>query len=182
MASNLNAPAALGLGDLLDEYAAAQAYSLALVEGLTDDQVSWRPNDNSSAIGWHLGHQAAVNHFMVRNLTAAEVSFDKEFDALFDSATPEPGRGTLPPLAEIVAYRNQIAASTRSVIERISSGAVGAPAQLSAIADGLLRAVTNHEYQHATWVGEVRNTFIDTPIPTPASERVIDVEGYWMVG
>lgn len=172
----------LDLADLLVEYSAALDYSLALVEGLTDKQIAWRPDENSSAIGWHLGHQAAVNHFMVRNLTAAEVSFDKNFDALFDSATPEPGRGVLPPLGEIVAYRTQIAASTRSVIERISSGDVGAPVQLARIADGLLRAVTNHEYQHATWVGEVRNTFIDTPIPTPASERVIDVEGYWMVG
>lgn len=176
----------LSLTDLLDEYAVAQAYSLALVDGLTPDQVSWRPDQNSSAMGWHLGHQGAVNHYMVRNLTAAEVSFDKAFDAVFDSATPEPGRGELPPLAEIIGYREAIASSTRSIIERIGAGDVGAPAQLSSIADGLMRAVINHEYQHAKWIGEVRSTMqsemeLDVALPTPASRRLVDVDGYWMV-
>ncbi|MGI9599039.1 MAG: DinB family protein [Acidimicrobiales bacterium] len=167
---------------LLAEYDAAQRYSLALVDGLEPDQISWRPNENSSAMAWHLGHQAAVNHYMVRNLTAAEVSFDQDFDALFDSATPEPGRGDLPPLDEIVDYRRAIAASTRSVVGRITAGDVGAPAQLTLIADGLLRAVINHEYQHAKWVGEVRASMIDGPLPTPDSTGLIEVEGYWMVG
>ena len=38
---------------------------------LTTEEVRWRPDETSSAIGWHLGHQAHVAHFMVRNLTAA---------------------------------------------------------------------------------------------------------------
>ncbi len=173
---------ALALSDLLTEYAVAQSYSLALVDGLAEDQVAWRPNENSSAMAWHLGHQGAVNHYMVRNLTAAEVSFDPELDAVFDSATPEPGRGSLPSLETILDYRESIAASTRSVIARIAAGDVGAPTQLSAIADGLLRAVINHEYQHAKWIGEVRDTMVDSPAPTPGSDRLVSVEGYWMVG
>ena len=172
----------LSLTDLLDEYDAAQAWSLALVDGLSAEQVAWRPDENASAIGWHLGHQAAVNHFMLRNLTAAEVSFDKAFDAVFDSATPEPARGDLPSLDDIVDYRNKIAASTHAVIGRIDRGDVGAPVQLRRIADGLMRAVINHEYQHAKWVGEVRDGMLDAPSPAPASARLIDVEGYWLVG
>ena len=76
----------LALVDLLDEYAAATDYSLELVEGLTAEQIAWRPNTDSSAIGWHLGHQGAVNHYMVRNLTAAEVTFDA---ALIECSTPQ---------------------------------------------------------------------------------------------
>lgn len=165
----------------LDEYAAAQAYSLALVEGLDGDQVAWRPNEQSSAIGWHLGHQAAVNHYMVRNLTAAEVTFNRDFDAVFDSATPEPGRGDLPPLEEIVAYRQAIAASTTRIVDKIASGDVGAPKQLHLIAHAMVQAIVNHEYQHAKWIGEVRATMIDTPAPVPQTGNLIDVEGYWML-
>lgn len=170
------------LQELLDEYAVAQAWSLALVDGLTDEQVAWRPDENSSAMGWHLGHQAAVNHYMVRNLTAAEVSFDKAYDAVFDSATPEPGRGDIPNLADICAYRDAITASTVAVVHRIANGDVGAPEQLALIGDGLMRAVINHEYQHAAWIREVRDTMVDTPAPAPDSQRLVQVEGYWMVG
>lgn len=179
----MNVPSAvtLSLQDLLSEYDAARAYSLALVDGLDGEQMVWRPNENSSAIGWHLGHQAAVNHYMVRNLTAAEVSFNADLDAVFDSATPEPGRGELPGLAEIIAYRRAIAESTHSVIDRIVAGDVGAPEQLSQIADGLLRAIVNHEYQHATWVREVRDSMLDTAAPVPDSSSLVDIEGYWMI-
>jgi hypothetical protein len=166
---------------LLEEYDLARAHSLALVGDLDADQIAWRPNDNSSAIAWHLGHQGAVNHYMVRNLTAAEVSFDAGFDAVFDSATPEPERGDLPPVSEIVTYRELIAESTHRVIARIARGDVGAPAQLNRIADGLLRAVINHEYQHSTWIREVHDSLVGTPAPEPTSRRLVTVEGYAML-
>lgn len=172
----------LTLPDLLAEYAVAQAHSLALVADLDADELAWRPHVDSSAIAWHLGHQGAVNHYLVRNLTSAEVSFDTDFDRLFDSATPEPGRGRLPSLDAIVAYREAIASTTRTVIGRIADGDVGAPRQLARIAGGLMHAVIDHEYQHANWIGEVRSTFRAEPAPTPASRRLTAVDGYWMLG
>ncbi len=166
---------------LLNLYDDAQAHTMALVRDLSANQLSWRPNEHSSAIGWHLGHQAAVNHYLVRNLTAAEPSFDVRFDALFDSATPEPDRGALPPLSEINEYRSLIATSTHNTISKISAGAVGAPNQLTHIADGLLRAVINHEYQHAAWVREVRETMTGNLVPQPSDPNLVNVDGYWMV-
>ncbi len=62
------------LDGLLREYDRARAYTDQLWKDLTPDEVTWRPDENSSAIGWHLGHQAHVAHFMIRNLTAAEPS------------------------------------------------------------------------------------------------------------
>ena len=172
---------ALSLTQYLDEYAAAQAYSLDLIDGLEADQVGWRPNENSSAIGWHLGHQAAVNHYMVRNLTAAEVTFNADFDRVFDSATPEPERGAIPPVDEIVEYRSVIAASTRRIISMIDAGDVGAPEQLRLIAGAMLQAIINHEYQHAKWIGEVRSTMTEEPANAPKTEQLIQVDGYYMV-
>jgi len=173
--------ASLTLQDLTEELAHAQAWSMALAKPLTAEQIAWRPDQNSSAIGWHLGHQGVVAHFMMRNLTAAEASFNPAFDALFDSATSEPARGDLPALDEIGEYRMQIAASITSVMERIATGAVGAPAQLAVIAAGLMYAVINHEYQHAKWVGEVRSSMIGQPLPKPESDRLSSVDGYWML-
>src|SRR6516225_9094951 len=57
---------------LLYEYDRARTYTDELWKDHTPDEVTWRPHENSSAIGWHLGHQAHVAHFMIRNLTAAE--------------------------------------------------------------------------------------------------------------
>ncbi|WUD77084.1 DinB family protein [Streptomyces sp. NBC_00510] len=62
------------LTELLRQYDRARAYTDSLWQDLTADEVTWRPHEDSSAIGWHLGHQAHVAHFMVRNLTAAEPS------------------------------------------------------------------------------------------------------------
>jgi len=169
------------LHPLVDAYKSAQSYSLDLVAGLASDEVSWRPSEASSSIAWHLGHQGAVNHYLVRNLTAAETSFNTRFDAVFDSATPEPKRGDLPSLDEIVSYRGQIAASTLATIDKIASGDVGAPAQLSAIATAMLHAIINHEYQHAKWIGEVRARFTDLPAPLPSDSRLVTVDGYYMV-
>ena len=169
----------LSLPNLLEEYAAAAAYSVGLVQALEPDQVQWRPNANSSAIAWHLGHQGAVNHFMVRNLTAAEPTFDANFDAVFDSATAEADRGDLPPLDEILDYRSAISASTTRIVTKINSGDVGAPDQLRFIATGMLLAIINHEYQHAKWVGEVRSTMTDEPAPVPQSQRLAQIDGYY---
>ncbi len=118
---------ALSLDDLVDELDLARRYTAELVDGLTPEQIVWRPHDNSSAIGWHLGHQAAVCHYMVRNLTAAEPPIDRHFDVLFDSATPEPVRSPLPPVSAIVEYRDAVAASASATLARITQRRVGAP-------------------------------------------------------
>ena len=96
---------------LLREYDRARAYTDDLWRDLTVEEVVWRPHENFSAIGWHLGHQAHVAHFMVRNLTAAEPSPDPGLDAVMDSATPEPGRGGLPDLGRLAAFRQNAACS-----------------------------------------------------------------------
>lgn len=171
----------LPLADLIGELELARRHTVELVAELTPEQVVWRPHEHSSAIGWHLGHQAAVCHYMVRNLTAAEPPIDRHFDALFDSATPEPDRSPLPSVADIFHYRDAVATSASATLERIARREVGAPDQLGAVADGLVRAVINHEYQHSTWIGEVRDTMIETPRPTPASTRLVSIDGYWML-
>jgi len=167
------------LTDLLVEYDRALDHTRSLVADLTPDEIVWRPHEQSSAIGWHLGHQAAVAHFMVRNLTAAEPSIDTELDALMDSATAEPDRGALPEIGRIADYRDAVAERVRFNVERIDRGDVGAPAQLRVIAGGLITAVINHEYQHSQWIGEVCVEAHGRELPpAPTSELLTVIDGY----
>jgi len=171
------------IAELLVEHDRAVAYTDELWADLTQDEVHWRPSPNSSAIGWHIGHQAAVSHYMVRNLTAAEPPIDDALDRLMDSATPEPDRGDLPELARLRGYRNTAAERLHLRIGNIASGDVGAPLQLKFIAIGLLLAVTNHEYQHSQWIGEVRSRDLGHQLPSrPTSDLLTEIDGYLVVG
>ena len=67
--------------------------ALANTDALTADEIGWRPSKNSSAIGWHLDHQPAVAHYMIRSLTADESCLYPDLEALMDSAVSETRRG-----------------------------------------------------------------------------------------
>ncbi len=170
------------LSELIVEYDRALAYTTELTDDLTEDEVRWRPDEHSSAIGWHLGHQPAVAHYLVRNLTAAEPPIDDELDRLMDSATPEAKRGVLPERTRLHDYRQEVAERVRFRIGVIDDGAVGAPAQLRVIGATLLVAVINHEYQHDRWIGEVRrDTYGKDLPPEPLSDRLTNLDGYSVI-
>ena len=167
------------LAELLVEYDRARAYTDSLWRDLTSEEVHWRAGEHASAIGWHLGHQAHVAHFMVRNLTAAEPSPDPGLDDLMDSANPEPRRGELPDLARLASFRQTVAERVHERLSDIDDGRVGAPRQLRVVAQHLLVMVVNHEYQHDQWIGEVRRDDLGHPLPPgPESDRLIRLDGY----
>ena len=169
----------LRIDALLREYDRARAYTDDLWKDLTPDEVTWRPHQDSSAIGWHLGHQAHVAHFMIRNLTAAEPSPDPELDALMDSANPEKFRGTLPTVKRLAEFRDTVAERVHARIGDIAAGRVGAPAQLTVVTTHLLTTLINHEYQHDQWIGEVRAADLGHPLPPdPDSEHLRRIDGY----
>ncbi len=175
-------PSTPTLKQLLGEYDRALAYTAELTSDLTADEVTWRANENASAIGWHLGHQPAVAHFMVRNLTAAEARIDPPLDDLMDSATEESQRGDLPDLARLHDYRDTVAERVKFRIAAIDEGNVGAPAQLRIIAATLMVAVINHEYQHSKWIGEVRHDVHGKDLPpVPSSGLLTEVDGYQVI-
>ena len=169
------------LRPLLNDYEGALSYTDLLWCDLSNDEVTWRQNEHSSAIGWHLGHQAAVAHFMVRNLSAAERSPDPELEGILDSATDEKDRGHLPDLEQLAAYRSAVSERVRFRIGEIERGNVGAPAHQHFIAINLLVAVVNHEYQHDKWIGEVRTHLGHTLPPPPISSRLSTVDGYLLL-
>lgn len=170
------------LVELLEEYDRARAYTDTLWQDLAEDEIAWRPRPEFSPIGWHLGHQAAVAHFMVRNLTAAEPSPDAGLEAVMDSATLEVDRGDLPALDRIAAYRAVVAERVHVRLGDIGEGRVGAPDQLRVVAQHLLVALVNHEYQHDQWISEVRRDELDRGLPPrPTSGRLTEIDGYTVI-
>jgi hypothetical protein len=166
---------------LLNDYEGALSYTDLLWCDLSNEDLTWRQNEHSSAIGWHLGHQAAVAHFMVRNLSAAERSPDPELEGIMDSATDEQDRGHLPDLERLAAYRSAVSERVRHRIGEIERGNVSAPAHQRFVAINLLVAVVNHEYQHDKWIGEVRSQLGHALPPTPLSSRLTTTDGYLLL-
>ena len=108
---------------------------------------------------------------------------DRELDTLMDGATEERQRGDLPDLARIGDYRTAVAERVQFRVGNIERGEVGAPIQLRRIAENMMIAIINHEYQHAKWVGETRNEQFGHALPDlPTSDHLSVVEGYVMVG
>lgn len=172
----------IALPELLGEYDRARRHTEALWRDLTVEEVRWRPRRDASGIGWHLGHQAAVAHFMIRNLTAAEPSPDPHLDGVMDSATPEPARDALPDLGRLADYRQAVADRVHHRIGAIMAGQVGAPRQLTVIARHLLIAIINHEYQHDQWIAEVRQAGLNRDVPPPPeSDLLTCLDGYLMI-
>ena len=170
------------LDQLLDEYDRALAYTDSLWQDLPEEEIRWRPARESSPIGWHLGHQAAVAHFMIRNLTAAEPSLDPGLEAFMDSANPEADRGDLPAAGRIAEYRSAVADRVHVRIGDIAGRRVGAPDQLRVVGQHLLVALINHEYQHDQWIGEVRRDNLRRELPSrPVSERLVELDGYTVI-
>lgn len=169
--------------ELLAEYDRACKYTDLLWRDLGPEEVCWRPHEESSAIGWHLGHQATVAHFMVRNLTAAEPSPDADLEPLMDSSTPQQIRGDLPDLRRLANFRTRVAERVHARTGDIAARAVSAPAQMQLVAVTLLVAVINHEYQHDQWISEVRSRDLghDLP-PRPVSDALTELDGYLVVG
>ncbi|TCC36621.1 DinB family protein [Kribbella speibonae] len=169
----------LPLPELLAEYDRARAYTDELWRDLTADEVVWRPEPDFSAIGWHLGHQAHVAHFMIRNLTAAEPSPAPELDGVMDSANPEQFRGALPTVSRLATFRSTVAERIHARVGDIAAGRVGAPDQLTIIAGHLVTAIVNHEYQHDQWISEVRSQRLGHALPdAPECDRLSRVDGY----
>lgn len=165
------------------EYELARQYTLRLYDDLDESTIMWRPSYQGSSIGWHLGHQAAVNHYVLRNWVNRDGSIDPTFDGIFDAATEEIGRAFLPPLAEIVAYREIVAARTLERIDEILSGDCRAPDQMRRVGVTMLGGLINHEYQHDCWVAEVRQALGHGAGPDPLSTNpcLLQLDGYWVM-
>ena len=173
----------MDLETMRHEYDLARQYTLSLYDGLPESSVMWRPSHQSSSIGWHLGHQAAVNHYTLRNWINRDGSINPHFDRIFDAATDEISRAFLPPLTEIVAYRDIVAARTLERIDEILTAGSRAPDQMRRVGVAMLTGLINHEYQHDCWVGEVRQTLGHggPPKPLSTSPCLLYCDGYWVM-
>ena len=173
----------MNLETLREEYDLARRYTESLYADLSQAEMQWRPEPKSSSIAWHLGHQAAVTHLLLRNLIAGEPSFNPQFDTFFDAANPQEERGQLPEIDEIIAYRDAVAARTHShlasVLDPNRDVAHDATQQVSRIIAPIVVSLINHEYQHDCWIREMRDLLGRSQPDHVLSGQVRLIDGYW---
>jgi hypothetical protein len=99
-----------------------------------------------------------------------------------DSANPEPERTGLPSVERLTTFRSAVADRVRARVKAVDAGQVGSPDQLRTVAQTLLIALINHEYQHDQWVAEVRARDLGHALPDdPETARLTRVDGYLML-
>ncbi|MFF7777135.1 hypothetical protein ACFZCG_22245 [Streptomyces tanashiensis] len=85
----------------------------------------------------------------------------------------------MPTVERLTAFRDTIAERVHTRIGNIAAGRVGAPAQLTIVANHLLLALINHEYQHDQWISEVRADKLGLALSCDlASDCISRVDGY----
>ncbi|QHL89616.1 ergothioneine biosynthesis protein EgtB [Sphingomonas changnyeongensis] len=134
------------VADLAALFAQVRAFSMALVEGLSDADATVQSMDDASPAKWHLAHTSwFFETFVLRDLPGYR-PFDPAFAYLFNSyyeaegpRHPRPQRGLLtrPSLADICAYRAHVDAAM-----------AGAMAMLTPDQAALIELGLAHEQQH----------------------------------
>ena len=95
-----------------------------------------------------------------------------------DSALPKRFRGALPTVQRLSAFRDTVAGRVHARIGDIAAGKVSARTQLTIVANCLLTALINHEYQHDQWISEVRAGHLGHALPAdPDSDHIRRIDG-----
>jgi hypothetical protein len=168
--------------ELLAEYARALAYTDSLRSDLTPDEVRWRPNELSSPIGWHLGHQATIAHFIMRNMGGVtEPSPAPDIEPMMDSTSPVLLRGQLPDLDRLIRLRTTVADRVQTRIATIAGGTGPGAAPMRSIGAALLISMINHEYHHDQWIAQVRSKGLGHELPDPPASEFLSAQDHFLV-
>ena len=133
---------------LAARYAACRGQSLALIQGLSDADVTVQSMDDASPAKWHLAHTTwFFEEFVLVPHASGYQVHNEHYRYLFNSyyeavgpRHPRPQRGLLtrPPLAEVLAYREHVDAALLRLCE----------AGLAEAAQALVELGMQHEQQH----------------------------------
>lgn len=136
---------------LLSQYQAVRAHTLALTQGLTDEDLCVQAMTDASPGKWHLAHTSWFFEVVVlKDLHPEHVPLDRRFWTLFNSyynslgrQHPRAQRGMLtrPGLAEVRRYRAHVDAGMCQLIEHQAAQGWDAMAWLT-------RLGLSHEAQH----------------------------------
>ncbi len=134
--------------EALAQYRSVRASTLALIEGLSEEDCQAQSMPDASPLKWHLAHTSwFFETFVLESAEQQFTPFDTTFRVLFNSyynavgdKHPRPQRGliTRPGLAQVLAYRRNVDARMTAVLTQGRS-----PHLLTMVSLGL-----NHEQQH----------------------------------
>jgi len=159
------APGGPGVDDLAGEYRRVRALTEALVDGLSDADLTVQSMADASPAKWHLAHTTwFFETFVLRDRDPGRSPFHPAFPYLFNSyyesegaRQPRPLRGMLtrPTAGEVLDYRRHVDGAMLSLLERVCD-----PALRERIVLGL-----NHEQQHQElMVTDLLHLFAQNPL------------------
>ena len=140
MASSIAAPGGLTVSEVIDALTETRARTLALVDGISDDDLERVHSTLMSPLVWDLGHIAAFEDLWLAHRFGGQPLLREELADVYDAfETPRAGRGELPFLrpADAREYLAEVRGRTIRVIEE------------RGVEDGTLaELVIRHEQQH----------------------------------
>ena len=138
---------------LLKAYQRCRLYSLAMCDGLSDEDIQAQSMPDASPLKWHLAHTTwAFETFLLKVYSPSYQAFDESFEYLFNSyynaigqQYPRPQRGLLtrPSRETVLKYRQHVDTAMQQLIEKMTLAAEANSECLQ-----LIRLVINHEQQH----------------------------------
>lgn len=140
-------------GRLREELQAARAFTLHVLEGLTDGIARTSFHPELSPLGWHLGHVAWQQEIWVLRRLAGRPPIDPGLDSVYDSFRGEKSSRSrrLPELGDIHAYARRVGEAVLDVLERADL-----EGDDPLLGDGyVFRFLANHERQHTETMGVV---------------------------
>jgi ergothioneine biosynthesis protein EgtB len=162
---------------LAQRFAQVRAYTLALTQGLTAEDMQVQSMADASPIKWHLAHTTwFFETFLLQRFLRGYLALNPAYRTLFNSyyvsvgeRHPRPQRGlvTRPGIDEVLAYRAHVSAAMLQLFEKLPADAVA-----------LVELGLQHEQQHQElMLTDVKHLFSCNPLlpaVRSAAPRVAD--------
>ena len=145
----------------------AHERTLALVDGLCEEQIDHQFSPIMSPLAWDLGHIAAFADLWLARAVAGLRPLRPELFEVYDAAeTPRSSRGELPflPCADALAYGRDVHARALAGLEDVDVSRSGDPLNRHAF---LWHLLVQHEHQHNETMLQAMQ-LADGELPAPA--------------
>ncbi len=162
------------IDSFLENMKFARDYTKTLLDGLSDEQWFWSPQEMTTHIGWQVGHLAMAQYGLCLFRQRGRRSEDTElmssrFRKLFmKGTTPKPDAGDYPSPMEIVEVldrvHRQVLTEVPTFADESLDEAIDPPTAGYATKYGSLLMAVNHEMLHAGQIGLLRRLMGQDPV------------------
>lgn len=152
----------------------ARNYTLVMLEGLSDDDWFWMPENQLSHIAWQVGHLAMAQYGLTLFRQRGRAKVDQELMSgkfrkkFMKGTTPEASRDEHPQPTEILEVLHRVNEQMLAEIDGFDGDALDEPMEMpysvSPTRYGSLMFAGDHEMLHAGQIGMLRRLMGKDPV------------------